>query len=173
MSLQTYLVRLLRGDHAHLGEPAPTLRADVLRSIARRALARVDAGPVVHGRWLVVAHGLQLLPRRPPSTGREATQGDVVAYDPMLPDREASLLCAHGCAHRLLDRQTQEHEHSDVWLLTAMLLVSSEAAHTHTEADLERVAYAPEWLVSPARTLALSWEINGVPACWKQYSVFA
>lgn len=105
-----------------------------------------------------MALGLRLLPRRPFGTGGEALRGDVVAYDPTLSSRDVSLLCAHACAHHLLNRETDPHEHADVWLLTAQMLVSHEAAHAWPEYEILARAHAPEWLVPPARAFALRWE---------------
>ena len=83
-----------------------------------------------------------------------------MAYDATLPGEEQSVLCAHGSAHFMLDRNGDLYEHSDAWILTGLLLVPRVAAQTMGAVELAERTHAPRWLTLAMRDFLLDRKEN-------------
>ena len=158
------LRRLLEGRYDEMTEPPPSRHLESIESTARRLHAQIGAGLHVPGRLIVVGLGAELLPRRPPGTCGEAARNGIVAYDPTLDEYDQSVLCAHGAAHLALDRDGDPYTHSDVWLLTCLLLVPRAAVQTLAPWDLGLRSHCHPWIALAVRDLLLRWETPAVSA---------
>lgn len=155
------LRRLLAGDYDGMTDAPPLRSLESLESLARRIISGLQAGWHVPGRCIVAGLNYRLLPRRPPGTCGEAARAGVVAYDPTLPEEEQSVMCAHGAAHLVLDASHDAYNHSDVWVLTCLLLVPPAAARTTTPEELVELSRCPAWLALATRRLLLRWGSRG------------